>query len=377
MLPRTLPKGTALLLASLSLLPTLHAQTAPLPDTNSTTSLTNLCQQMPGMPGCTIRTSCSSPSSTIPSEYCTPFSLLSNICSLDMPRMSDCAAYTSTCANSTTRCTGPSLSPLPSLPTSAQTTASISSICTEMSMDGCSTCSIRPNATYAQCDLLSTYAQLCKAMPNMRQCSYWQSMCDATPSLPYCTASTASDPVEMRMYFHTGIRDYILFKEWVPNTSGQYVAAIMCSILLGMVYEAFQVAHLTVERRRDAVYYMPPRTLPTSATQTQPATTSSSSSISSLDPPSASQTSITPLLRTDIKTSYRIASAVIRGVSRLVSASLAYIMMLVVMTYNVGLCIAIVVGLAIGSAVFGEVGRILAERDGVVVTKKVDEELCC
>ncbi|KAJ3052027.1 hypothetical protein HK097_006976 [Rhizophlyctis rosea] len=381
-----LKSTTQLLLALASLSTTTIAQ--PLPNANITASLDSLCSQMPGMPGCTLRTTCSSSPSSIPQEYCTSFSLLADICAADMPNMSDCLSYQSVCKNSTTssQCTGPSLSPIPSLPSTAQTTRQISSICTEMDMDGCDRCTIRPNATYAECDLLGTYSHLCKAMPGMRQCAEWKQLCSITPSLSFCSINSASDPVEMRMYFHTGIRDYILFFSWVPQNTAQYIGAVIGSILLGIVYEAFQVANLTLQRRREKVLITSDPATGISQTISVSSTSAvgKRSSRSSLPTTSSSSENLTPSQPTITpvnpakSNSYHLISALIRGLSRIISATLAYLMMLVVMTYNVGLCIAIVVGLGIGSAVCGEVGRILAERD--MVKEKVEESdlaLCC
>lgn len=36
-----------------------------------------------------------------------------------------------------------------------------------------------------------------------------------------CSAQANKDPIPiMRMYFHSGQLDYILFKEWVPTSTG-------------------------------------------------------------------------------------------------------------------------------------------------------------
>jgi hypothetical protein len=162
-------------------------------------SVSALCKSMPGMPGCSIDKLCAASSSTLPSPFCSKESVFTDICQ-DMPSMGDCKAFNSTCLDSTT------CKALPSLPSSRTATQQIASICSEMTMDGCSSCKIAsPTAGYAECDLLGTYSQLCKAMPEMSQCGAWKALCVSNPSLSYCSTGTAADPPAMKMYFHTGI----------------------------------------------------------------------------------------------------------------------------------------------------------------------------
>ena len=85
----------------------------------------------------------------------------------------------------------------------------------------------------SSCDLLATYSKLCKAMPDMSQCAAWKTMCVNIPDWNICSYSGADSPPEMRMYFHTGILDYILFKEWVPRTIGIYFVNLIINLKLG------------------------------------------------------------------------------------------------------------------------------------------------
>lgn len=69
-----------------------------------------------------------------------------------------------------------------------------------------------------------------------------------------------------------------------------------------------------------------------------------------------------------------VISAGIRGTTRIVIATVAYLLMLVVMTYNVGLCVATVLGLGLGSAVFGGFARRVNVKAGI---SDANVELCC
>ena len=113
-------------------------------------SLLKLCESMPGMPGCYLKSNCDP---SIP--YCSPFSLLASVCKYDMPKMHECRTYTKLCSTSSVirQCTTDI--PLPSLPTSAKTKSLIDSICNEMDMAGCEKCKDKP------CELLREYVNLC------------------------------------------------------------------------------------------------------------------------------------------------------------------------------------------------------------------------
>lgn len=106
---------------------------------------------------------------------------------------------------------------IPFIPSYDQALTNIKSICSSHFMNGCQTCNLE---NPADCDLLLLYSQLCKSMPYMSQCSNWKSMCSS--SSPFSVSSwnelcpssdrISSDPPIMRMYFHTGIIDYVLFE---------------------------------------------------------------------------------------------------------------------------------------------------------------------
>jgi copper transporter 1 len=98
----------------------------------------NLCTQMKGMPGCSLRQSCK------PADnFCNENVIYATICQ-DMPNMSPCSAFRS--------CQVPSCG---LVPTSNNTTKLILSICNEMAMPGCERCNIK--------------IPVCKLMPSMGQ----------------------------------------------------------------------------------------------------------------------------------------------------------------------------------------------------------------
>ncbi|KAJ3157476.1 hypothetical protein HDU86_003368 [Geranomyces michiganensis] len=286
-------------------------------------------------------------------------SVLANICSADMPTMSACKTFVNMCgpaANASTsvnaQCKEASSAPIPAFPTSKSATQNVYSICHEMSMPGCEACTISgPTSGYPSnsCDLMGTYAQLCKAMPEMSQCADWKTMCNATPGLSYCSAGTAADPPVMRMFFHTGFADYVLFEKWVPRTSGQYFGTWVAIFILGILYEGWHALVATYEAKY----------------------------LKSVRPADATSESNLIVGRSALGSTFsavRIKHALFRFVAKAVTVTIAYLLMLVAMTFNVGLFIAVVVGLAFGSAIFTDVTRAAL---AAALTSGSGEELCC
>ncbi|KAI8819223.1 Ctr copper transporter family-domain-containing protein [Fimicolochytrium jonesii] len=340
-------------------------------DKNATAAMDSLCTQMDAMPGCNLRKLCTTSPGSVPEPYCKPMSLLADVCSVDMPRMSDCATYVNMCGNSTSastsvnaQCKEPASAALPNIPTSKAATQNIYSICHEMSMPGCEACSITSATdTYPRgsCDLMGTYALLCKAMPDMRQCADWKTMCAATPNLGWCSSANggdanSNDPPIMRMFFHTGFVDYVLFETWIPRTSGQYFGTWLAVFLLGIFYEAWNTFVATYESK---------------LLQRHKATDTVSKT--GLVPPNTASPIARPTQQGNVV--QRIQRAVVRGLAKFVTVTVAYALMLVAMTFNVGLFFAVVLGLAIGSAIFSEWTR--AAVAAAVMDQAGGEELCC
>ncbi|KAJ2997085.1 hypothetical protein HDV02_005899 [Globomyces sp. JEL0801] len=302
-------------------------------DANITASSGSLCKQMPGMPSCELQKSCASRGKS--DSYCSPFALYATQCT-DMNTMSDCSTYNKMCGSN------PSVAlpsqckalPLTAFPSTEKTTQLIYGICTSMTMSGCETCKIKSaEETYASCDLIGTYAKLCQAMPDMSQCQAWKSMCKATPDLPYCESTStgsATAPPEMRMYFHTGISDYVLFQTWVPRTGGQYALYWSLCFLLAIVYEALQVFVTLQEVKWSQEAF------------------------------SSNSKSDTPFWVHIAGLSHGFAGfkvAVARGLLRIITSTLAYALMLVAMTFNVGLFFSVIGGFGLGTVLFAPIAK--------------------
>ena len=217
-------------------------------------------------------------------------------------------------------------------------------------MAGCENCSIRESSTYSECDLIGTFSQLCIAMPNMPQCSQYSRMCAATKDLPFCATSESTigrNAPTMKMFFHTGFSDYILFETWVPRSAAQFSIAWILVFLAAAGYEALQVFVSFKELHWAKKDCKSNTVLDNSAfgevTQTK-AVDNDAISLQSLCGASGGLTGI--------KQSFY------RAILRMVSTAIGYSLMLVAMSFNVGLFIAVITGFGFGTFVFVPMIRI-------------------
>ena len=73
-------------------------------------------------------------------------------------------------------------------------------------------------------------------------------MCKLIPDWPICSASRAQIP-EMRMYFHVGYVDYVLFKQWVPTNQGYYFGTWIVVVIMGIIYEFLKSVRAKLEKK--------------------------------------------------------------------------------------------------------------------------------
>ncbi|KAG0332449.1 hypothetical protein BG004_001267, partial [Podila humilis] len=338
-----------------------------LPEATTKADLEGLCSQMPYMPGCSLYKSCQAASKT--DEWCTPFSLLADVCAIDMPMMRDCKNYVSLCNGNSTKPEICSKAPMiASFPTTKNASALVIDICTEMDMAGCERCpKPKPGAYAADCDTIGTYAILCKAMPDMRQCATWKSMCSAsspTASLgfsasEYCAAGVGDadmNPPAMRMFFHTGFSDYVLFETWVPRNAAQYTGTWFALFFLTLFYQTIATYHTSLEARW-AEQAQVENELSTKSDTAMPLTDSSTTLSSSI------------LLQwvhlwRQPWTSTEVMQNTIRASLTFVETTLGYALMLVTMTFNVALFFAVILGLTVGSVLFSRQRTMAAVKTG-------------
>eukprot|EP00276_Gloeochaete_wittrockiana_P009264 CAMPEP_0184651022 /NCGR_PEP_ID=MMETSP0308-20130426/8578_1 /TAXON_ID=38269 /ORGANISM="Gloeochaete witrockiana, Strain SAG 46.84" /LENGTH=338 /DNA_ID=CAMNT_0027084927 /DNA_START=325 /DNA_END=1341 /DNA_ORIENTATION=+ len=303
----------------------------------------DLCMMMDFMVGCSAETLCEAQMRK--EGPCDPNALLSVTCAHDgtMFRMGGCLNYNQMCNQSL----GSAVSMCSSnmwtgLPTTEQANSAVISICNEMTMDGCEKCSLQ--GKWLRCDILSVYSQLCLAMPDMHQCSYWSTMCATSSAAnallaPFCDINSpisAAGGPPMLMYFHQTESDYILFKSWVPKATWQYALSCIAVFIFAILIEAWRAAVLKIEKHLKKNLTVLPGTF-----STKPET-----------------------VQSDWPLKGKFAVVVIGGVLYASQVGLSFLAMLIVMTYNGGLFISVVGGYGIGAMLF---------RQGSMVT----ESACC
>ena len=363
------------------------------PMENVTADMQSLCKSMPYMPGCSVWNICKDPQGKhADSKYCRGLSMLANVCVKDMPGMRGCTSYKSLCnatVSQVQQCTEePAIAHIPS---TKQAKQAIVNICTSHAMEACAQC---PLDRMGECDMLGTYAALCKAMPEMADCQPWAQMCsddllnedDAVNAgwPEYCrtAASARYDPPIMRMYFHTGLSDYVLFYEWVPRDEMQYWLSVVAIILMGVFFEFLQTykslkEHQWAERKFAGE---PPMLCHGNSANVSPSTASINEDHAAgegsrfLHKPDTDNDErlrmadmerqqrngvraqlgfiswILPL--SGAPEPFAFVTELFRAGICFVETALAYFLMLIAMTFNVGLFIAVLVGISLGTFLF-------------------------
>lgn len=294
---------------------------------NASSDLATACSSMATMPGCSVLQQCQSGGAR--GVACNNFSLLHRVCD-QMPGMSACASFEKLCANGTvvSACASEPVA-LAQMPTAAQARSAALGVCASMpKMEACATCT---SGAAPHCpDPLLSLSRLCTAMPAMASCAGWEAWCQlpgASDSLPaFCAGAPApgGGGVPMRMYFHTGWRDYILFESWVPASLTAYLLAclgVVCAAVLSVALRGarsiFEVHSAAWGRRHH------------------------------------------PESRLTI-----LRANAVRALLVTVSTALDYSLMLVAMTFNVGLFACVCGGLGFGTLLFGHWGRSLPPKAG-------------
>ncbi|KAL6064849.1 Copper transport protein [Balamuthia mandrillaris] len=325
-----------------------------IPDSQVNEDIGTLCDHpMHGatvMPGCTVRHLCQrSDRSYLAAEYCQPFSVLKDLCT-DMPGMNGCQDYVSMCQSGSVvkECQQDMLPGLPPSRASMVLSGLIYDICNDMPMEGCDSCK-NTTGSLLPCDLLTSYSKLCFAMPGMSQCQSWKQMCDANPDSTLCsTKHGGSDlPPQMRMYFHTGIVDYVLFEDWVPRTNWQYALTWLAVFVFALFYELFK----TVRMYLDRVWARRRYQVDASSKVTHHHhhnDDGESAHLQLTEQPDEPQT-----FKECLTTPFHFASDFARAGLHFVEVGWALLLMLVAMTFNVGLFMAVCCGAFTGMLLFG------------------------
>ncbi|KAG8177007.1 hypothetical protein JTE90_006951 [Oedothorax gibbosus] len=132
----------------------------------------------------------------------------------------------------------------------------------------------------------------------------------------------------MQMYFHFGFDEYVLFKEWKISTVGGMLASVFGVFLIGMLYEGLKYfrEHLFKKHVSNIQF-------------STVAITGESGKV-------------TQVHKVERHRMLSFPHAIQTGL-HVVQIIVSYFLMLIFMTYNVWLCLAVVLGAGVGYFVFG------------------------
>ncbi|KAI9329388.1 Ctr copper transporter family-domain-containing protein [Zopfochytrium polystomum] len=290
-------------------------------------------------------------------------------------------------------------------------------------------------AVVKPCDAFAVYAQLCAVMPGMEQvnylngseppntpkpsttephppqlnqCSTFRALCAATPRFPLCPGAPTDDdnsdlpppPPAMKMFFHGGTREYFLLESWVPASRGQFAAACVAVAVAAVAYEWMLAAAASGRARRGRrgrKGFGRRRVVPASAAgvvwaraarawadwRPRPAAASAEAAdvplLGGAPASAAAKDGLNGgrggLAGARVFTRRRLARAAYRAAF----VALSYALMLLVMTYNVWVCGAAVVGMGVGDFMFAAGGgageeEVGGEGNEVVVVGDEDDD---
>ena len=223
--------------------------------------LDSLCMMMSELSGCRVRHFCFSSPKGANGATCEKWTLLTDVCSSHggaaMSGMTGCQKYNELCDNSSTvvqACT--THTPTPSLVLAKTARQEMLTMCSSMSgMAGCDTCTSAAHCPHP----LDSLSQACLAMPGMEKCDDWTTMCQQNmmmgkgSMLPkFCdpqfnTTTNQCNAGAMKMYFHGGIHDVVLFKEWYACNVGQYTTVLCVVFFVAFLSSSFRTRRKHVE----------------------------------------------------------------------------------------------------------------------------------
>lgn len=211
------------------------------------------------------------------------------------------------------------------------------------SMPGMTGCSCN------DCSIFKKYALLCKEMGGLGTgCDFWNQLCTQIPDWSICSDSDGVIVPMMQMYFHWSIYDYILFKTWVPYNALTYAISLIAVFLMALIHEGFKVAKTNLEFR----WRMKPKYQPVN------------SSYGSTKIQDKSHSSI-------VYAPFDLPKDLLRALYRTIDVALHFFIMLVTMTFNAGLFIAVVLGYGVGHLLFARLAK--PQLPGALIENEIEE----
>ncbi|KAI8750790.1 high affinity copper uptake protein 1 [Biomphalaria glabrata] len=137
--------------------------------------------------------------------------------------------------------------------------------------------------------------------------------------------------MDMKMYFHTGIMEYVLFESCMTSTAGGMVGACFIIFFVAVLYEGLKyLREVLLQRTMTPASYAEARL---------PAGSSTEQMVMHVGP---------SVMNRMLSTGHFLQTFL-----HIVQVFISYCLMLVFMTYNVWLCLAVILGAGLGYFLFG------------------------
>jgi len=163
---------------------------------------------------------------------------------------------------------------------------------------------------------------------------------------------------QMLMYLHFTSGDNVLFFGWVPKSAGSMVGTCIGLFLLAMLDRwlaacmAMMSAHWSKRAQVVQEDKRSSRGLPVASLPAEPSRKDSFASESDVPPPAPAAPSIHPITLRNAPP-FILSHDIVRGIMYAGHVALQFAFMLIVMTFQVGFILSIVVGLGVGETLFG------------------------
>ncbi|KAK9320444.1 Ctr copper transporter family-domain-containing protein [Lipomyces orientalis] len=183
------------------------------------------------------------------------------------------------------------------------------------------------------------------------------SMMTMTMPITMTTSSSSMDGMDMSssmsmssMSFHTSASDFLFATGWTPSSKRQYAGICIFLIVLGAVYRFMHVLKHRTERYLNARTLVNMRSIAT-ATQNPHTDTVYADSLEK-SAGEATVQSERPLQFGSVRP-WRVSVDVPLSLIQLVLSAISYLLMLAVMTFNVGYFLSVLGGIFLGELLFG------------------------